>query len=210
VTPSTVVFDLGAVLLQWQPVQLVQRILPLYASNEAEAERICAQLFGGFGVDSAWAEFDRGTHEPAALAEILAARTGVTPEHLLDFIQAVPDHLHTLAETAALLPRLSAQGHRLVYLSNMPAPYADRLLAERDFFHHFEDGIFSARVGLIKPEHGIFALAETQFGLDPARTVFIDDNAHNVASARERGWSAIQFFDAAQCEAELRSQRWLD
>ena len=209
-THSTVVFDLGAVLLQWQPLQLVQRILPLYATSEAEAQRICGQLFGGFGVDSAWAAFDRGDHPPAALAEILAPRTGIAPQHLLNFIDAVPDHLHTKPDTAALLPRLSAQGHRLVYLSNMPNPYADRLLVERDFFHHFADGIFSARVGMIKPEHGIFELAERQFGLDPARTIFIDDNAHNVDSARERGWSAIQFFDAAQCEAELRSQRWLD
>ena len=206
---TTVVFDLGAVLLQWQPIQLLQRILPRHASNEAEAERLCAQVFGGFGPESAWAEFDRGGHEPAALAEILSLRTGIAPPQLLDFILAVPDHLHTKPDTAALLPRLAAEGHRLVYLSNMPAPYADRLLAERDFFHHFEDGIFSARVGFIKPQHGIFALAERQFGLSPAHTVFIDDNAHNVAAARERGWQAIQFSDARQCEAELLASAWL-
>ncbi|MDB5851639.1 MAG: hypothetical protein JWP29_5391 [Rhodoferax sp.] len=208
--PTTVVFDLGAVLLQWQPVQLVQQILPLHARNQTEAERLCAALFDGFAPDSAWAAFDRGVIEPAALATLLAPGTGVPAPQLLDFILTVPDHLHTKPDTAALLPRLQAGGHRLVYLSNMPAPYADRLLAERSFFHHFDDGIFSARVGLIKPEHDIFALAEQQFGLDPARTLFIDDNAHNIASARERGWQVIQFFDAAQCEAELHRGHWLD
>jgi putative hydrolase of the HAD superfamily len=94
-------------------------------------------------------------------------------------------------------------------LSNMPTPYADRLLAERNFFGHFEDGIFSARVGLVKPEHAIYALAETQFGLTPADTVFIDDNAHNVATARARGWQAVQFLDAAQCEQALLEMGWL-
>ncbi|MDB5893341.1 MAG: hypothetical protein JWQ88_872, partial [Rhodoferax sp.] len=55
----------------------------------------------------------------------------------------------------------------------------------------------------------IFALAEREFDLVPARTVFIDDSGHNVASARERGWHAVHFADAAQCEAALRQGGWL-
>ncbi|APW38391.1 hypothetical protein RD110_15300 [Rhodoferax koreense] len=207
--PSTVVFDLGAVLLHWHPIELVQRVLPAHAHNETEARRICAALFGGFVPGSAWAEFDRGAVEPEALAALLSPGTGIPVPQLLDFILAVPDHLHTKPDTAALLPRLQDQGHRLVYLSNMPQYFADRLFAERTFFHHFEDGIFSGRVGLIKPEHGIFELAERQFGLEPARTMFIDDSAHNVATAHARGWGAIQFHDAAQCEADLQAHSWL-
>ncbi len=206
---KTVVFDLGAVLLHWRPTDLVQKVLPQHAPGEAEAQRLCAQLFDGFSPSSAWANFDRGGVAPEPLADILSLRSGVPAAQLLAFINAVPDHLHTQHDTAALLPRLKAQGHRLVYLSNMPAPYADRLIAERDFFSHFEDGIFSARVGHVKPEHGIFELAERQFGLDPAHTLFIDDSAHNVATARARGWGAVQFFDAAQCEADLKAQAWL-
>ena len=208
-TPTTIVFDLGAVLLQWQPVLLVQQLLPRHAPDAAAAERLCAALFGGFMPDSAWAAFDAGRMEPAALAGLLSPATGVPAPQLLDFILAVPDHLHTKPDTAALLPRLRAAGHRLVYLSNMPLPYADRLLAERSFFNHFDDGIFSGRVGLVKPQHGIFELAERRFGLAPARTVFIDDSGHNVASARERGWQALHFVDAARCEAELRQGGWL-
>ncbi|MEO5795628.1 MAG: HAD family phosphatase [Rhodoferax sp.] len=200
---KTVVFDLGAVLLHWQPTEIVQHELPLHAPNTAAAQALCA------GMWEPWAEFDRGTVEPAQLAYTLAAQSGLESADLLRFIHAIPNHLHTKQDTAALLPRLQAQGHRLVYLSNMPIPYAD-LLLERDFFDHFEDGIFSARVGLIKPEHGIYALAETQFGLTPADTVFIDDNAHNVATAHARGWQAIQFLDAAQCERDLVQLGWLE
>jgi len=207
---KTVVFDLGAVLLHWRPAEIAMRELPQHAHDAEAAEALCERIFQGLHPGATWAEFDRGTVEPGPLAQLLAAQSGVDAAQLLQFIHAVPDHLHTKADTAALLPRLKAQGHRLVYLSNMPAPYADRLLAERDFFQHFEDGIFSARVGLVKPEHGIFELAERQFGLTPAQTLFIDDNAHNIASARERGWHAIHFSDAAQCEAELLSGRWLD
>lgn len=210
-TPSpakTVVFDLGAVLLHWQPTEIIQHELPLHAPTAAAAQALCERIFQGLHPGATWAEFDRGTFEPAPLAAALAAQSGVDAQELLRFIHAIPDHLHTKQDTAALLPRLQAQGHRLVYLSNMPAPYADRLLA-RDFFDHFEDGIYSAHVGLIKPEPAIYALAETQFGLTPADTVFIDDNPHNIAAARARGWQGIQFLDAAQCERDLEEMGWL-
>ena len=205
---KTVVFDLGAVLLHWQPIEIVQHELPLHAPTAAAAQALCERIFQGLHPGATWAEFDRGTFEPAPLAAALAAQSGVDAQELLRFIHAIPDHLHTKQDTAALLPRLQAQGHRLVYLSNMPAPYADRLLA-RDFFDHFEDGIYSAHVGLIKPEPAIYALAETQFGLTPADTVFIDDNPHNIAAARARDWQGIQFLDAAQCERDLEAMGWL-
>lgn len=207
--PKTAVFDLGAVLLHWQPTEIIQHELPQHAPNAAAAQALSERIFQGLHPGATWAEFDRGTVEPAPLAALLGAQSGVDAAEMLRFIHAIPNHLHTQHDTAALLPRLQAQGHRLVYLSNMPTPYADRLLNERDFFDHFEDGIFSARVGLVKPDHAIYALAETQFGLTPADTVFIDDNAYNVATARARGWQAIQFLDAAQCERDLLKMGWL-
>ena len=200
----TVVFDLGAVLLHWQPTEIVQHELPRLAPTLAAAQALCERM------GATWTDFDRGTVEPSALAARLATQSGVAVEELLRFIHAIPDHVHTKPDTAALLPRLQAQGHRLVYLSNMPTPYVDRVLAEHGFFGYFEDGIFSARVGLIKPEPAIYALAETQFGLTPADTVFIDDNAHNIATARARGWQTIQFLDATQCERDLVELGWLE
>ena len=197
-------------LLHWQPVDIALQELPQHAATPAAARALCDSIFQGLHPGSTWAEFDRGAVEPAPLAAILAAQSGVNVTDMLRFIHAIPDHLQTKHDTAALLPRLQAQGHRLVYLSNMPTSYADRLLVERDFFDHFEDGIFSSRVGLIKPEPGIYALAETQFGLTPANTVFIDDNLHNVATAQARGWQAIHFLNAVQCERDLTALGWLE
>jgi HAD superfamily hydrolase (TIGR01549 family) len=202
-TPQTLVFDLGAVLLHWQPVDLVMQLLPEYAPTRDAAEQLVARLFEGLHPGSRWAEFDRGTVEPEPLAAQLAAQTEVDADLLLDFIHAIPDHLTTKDDTAALLPRLLAQGHRLVYLSNMPLPYSERLLQERDFFQHFEDGIFSAVIGWVKPEQALFAHAESALNLNPDNTVFVDDNLHNIVAARARGWRCIHFVDAAQCEREL-------
>ena len=204
VTPKTVVFDLGAVLLHWQPVDLVARLLPQHAPTRDAAEQLVGRIFEGLHPGSTWADFDRGRVEPGPLAMRLAAITGVRADHLLDFIHAIPDELTTQQDTAALLPRLLAQGHRLVYLSNMPLPYSERLLQERDFFQFFEAGVFSGVVGLVKPEQAIFAHAESELKLTPHRTVFVDDNVHNVVAARERGWQCILFVNAAQCERDLR------
>ncbi len=203
VIPKTVVFDLGAVLLHWKPVDLVARMLPQHAPDRAAAEQVCERIFQGLRPSSTWADFDRGRVEPDALADLLAAQSGLPADDLLDFIHAIPDHLHTKLDTQLLLPRLLSHGHRLVYLSNMPLLYSERLLQERTFFQYFDGGIFSAVVGLVKPEQAMFAKAESELELDPDNTVFIDDNLDNVEAARRRGWEVIHFTDAEQCARDL-------
>ena len=69
--------------------------------------------------------------------------------------------------------------------------------------------MFSCDVGQIKPNADIFHTAAAQFGIEPALTVFIDDNVHNIKTARDLGWRAVQFVDAVQCEAELAERGWL-
>lgn len=204
----TVVFDFGAVLFQWQPYRLLQETVPELAPDEAAARRVAAQIFESFTPDSDWARFDLGLIAEAELADRIAARIGVRPEQVRRVIDGIPPHLQPQLPTVALLKRLKAAGHRLFYLSNMPHPYADHLERCNDFVGDFQDGIFSARVGLMKPHAAIFELAERRFGLEPADTVFIDDHAGNVLAARSRGWQALQFADAAQAAADLQAMGW--
>ena len=204
----TVVFDFGAVLFQWQPYRLLQETVPDLAPDEASARRVAAQIFESFTPESDWARFDLGRIAEAELAERIAARIGVRAEQVRRVIDGIPPHLQPQAPTVALLKQLKAAGHRLFYLSNMPHPYADHLERCNDFVADFQDGIFSARVGLMKPHAAIFELAEQRFGLVPADTVFIDDHAGNVQAARSRGWQAVHFADAAQAGAELQALGW--
>ena len=204
----TVVFDFGAVLFQWQPYRLLQETVPDLAPDEASARRVAAQIFESFTPESDWARFDLGRIAEAELAERIATRIGVRAEQVRRVIDGIPPHLQAQAPTVALLKQLKAAGHRLFYLSNMPHPYADHLERCNDFVADFQDGIFSARVGLMKPHAAIFELAEQRFGLVPADTVFIDDHAGNVQAARSRGWQAVHFADAAQAGAELQALGW--
>ena len=203
-----VVFDLGAVLFQWQPLQLLQQCVPELAADEERARTLAAQIFESLTPDSDWARFDLGLIAEADLALRIAGRTGVPSASIHRVIDAIPSHLQPQAPTLALLRHLQARGYRLYYLSNMPRPYADHLERCNAFMADFADGIFSCRVGLMKPHAAIFALAERRFGIDPANTLFIDDHADNVAAARRRSWQALQFAEAGQCSAEMQALGW--
>jgi HAD superfamily hydrolase (TIGR01509 family) len=110
--------------------------------------------------------------------------------------------LQPQADTVQLLARLRDAGHRLFYLSNMPAPYAGHLERTHGFMRWFDDGLFSSRVHLIKPEPAIFQEAERRFG-GAEELVFVDDHAANVEAARALGWQAVRFVSAAQCASDL-------
>jgi putative hydrolase of the HAD superfamily len=197
-----IVFDFAGVLFGWHPPSLIRRELPGRATDDAGAARWADLVFQGYGGD--WAEFDRGTLSAEALIERIAQRTGLAAAEVQRVVDGVPRELQPIDGTVALLQGLRDAGHPLYFLSNMPAPYADLLEALHPFVGWFDDGVFSARVRLIKPEPAIFELAARRFGVPPAELLFFDDVAANVEAARRAGWTAQQFTDATACEAELR------
>ena len=203
----TFVFDFGGVLFDWHPPRLLQRELPHRATDTASTNRLVADFFQGYGGD--WGDFDRGHLEASELVPRIAARTGLAQREVQAVLDGVPRELQPVPAMVDLLRRLRDDGHRLFYLSNMPAPYADHLEREHDFVHWFEDGVFSGRVGEVKPDAAIFELAAARYGVPASELVFIDDTPLNVKAARKAGWNALRFIDAAQCEAELRDKGWL-
>lgn len=196
-----VVFDFGGVLFDWQPHEFLTRLLPELTPTPEAAHVLAAHFFQAWGGD--WAAFDRGTIEPEALAQTIARRTGLAVHDTRKVIAGVPHELQPVTGTVALLHRLHAAGHPLFYLSNMPESYAQHLQAKHDFLGLFRDGVFSARVKLIKPEPAIYAHALAAFGIAAEHTLFIDDMAHNTEAARAAGWQAVHFQGPAQCEREL-------
>lgn len=203
------VFDFGRVLFRWEPAALLQRVLPHRAPDTASAARWQQAFFqDGEGPLGDWGEFDRGAVDTAELVRRIAARTGLAPAEVQAVVDAVPEVLQPIPESVALLQRLRRPGRAVYYLSNMPAPFADHLERRHGVVRAFDDGVFSARVRLVKPDPAIFDLAARRFGQPPARLLFLDDHAPNVAAARAAGWRALQFHDAVQCERDLRAAGW--
>ena len=205
--PAGVVFDFGAVVFHWQPLDLLRQVLPARAPDAAAAGRLAAAIFQGFVPGSDWAAFDLGTVDESALAGRIARRSGLVADEVLAVIHAVPPALVPDAATVALLYRLKAAGRRLFFLSNMPAPYVLHLRRHHAFLDCFERGIFSSQVGLMKPERAIYERAAREFRFAPGDVpVFIDDAPANVEAARAFGWDAVPYRDAAQCAAELAAR----
>lgn len=200
---ATVIFDLGGVLLHWQPLDLLQQVLPRHAPDLSRAQALAQQLFQSFDPGSDWALFDRGQIKPEALAQRIARRTGLPAGDVRAVIDAIPPHLATQDDTVCVVQDLRAAGHRLCYLSNMPAPYAERLLHDKPFFGLFEDGLFSAHVQQIKPEAAIYARAVQRWGLQGQAVWFVDDVQRNLDAAVALGWQGVRHTTAARTRSAL-------
>jgi putative hydrolase of the HAD superfamily len=202
-----IVFDFGGVLFNWRPRELVQRFLPAHAGDDAAVVRLVSGVFQGFGGD--WAQFDRGVLEADELVHRIATRTGLPSPDVAALVAGVPPSLTPRPDTVDLLLRLRAAGVTLHFLSNMPRPYAAHLdRTHPELMQHFERGLYSSHVQLIKPEAALYELASRHFDAPADRLVLLDDIAANVEAARTIGWKALQFTDAAACERALRAHGW--
>jgi epoxide hydrolase-like predicted phosphatase len=195
------IFDFGAVVFRWQPIDLLQQVLPDHAPDAEAARALADRIFKGY--TGAWGRFDHGTIEIPELIEALVAQSGLPAAALQRLVDTIPSALEPLPDTVAWLDRLRSAGHRLFYLSNMPSEIATHLEASHAFLRHFERGVFSSRVHLSKPDAAIFRLALERFGIAAQDTIFLDDHPANVDAARALGIHAVRFEHAAQAAGEL-------
>jgi putative hydrolase of the HAD superfamily len=200
------VFDFGAVLFRWRPLEMVALSFPERASTPQQAGHLAHQIFG----HGDWLDFDRGRLAIRSVIERTATRLDLDRRVFRDLVRNIGEQLQPIDESLELLTRLHAlraqaqSDLRLYFLSNMPVPYARALERRHDFLGWFDGGIFSGDVLCIKPEPVIYQLLQQRYGLQPAQTVFVDDLLGNVQTARAMGWRGIHFTGAQQLEGELR------
>lgn len=204
----TIVWDFGGVLFRWDPAALIARTLPHRLSDRMNAQYWKEQFFLSYRGE--WGEYDRGVTTVPEMVPRIAQRTGLTEHEVQAVVDAVPDELQPIADSVRLLTALRERGHRLHYLSNMPAPLAAHLQRHHDFLSLFASGIYSSHVQLTKPDPAIFALAQQRFGGDPADTLFIDDHPENIEAARRHGWEARLFTGPQALGAELQALGLID
>jgi FMN phosphatase YigB (HAD superfamily) len=227
---GTVIWDLGGVLIRWDPIELIadafaanprepipSRWLPAgtavhgadLAGDPLAVEALASVVFQDFTPDSDWSAFDRGDLDADELHTRICRRTGLGDPVVAAVLGGIPSHLHFRPETEHLVDRVAAAGHRVVYLSNMPPPYADWLESEPRFLRRFTEGVFSSRVHAVKPEPEIYKIAEKELGLGAGPTLMIDDRPVNLGPAADLGWSGLHFRDADRCGRDLDRLGWL-
>jgi putative hydrolase of the HAD superfamily len=198
------VFDFGAVLIDWQPARLVAQYFPEMTATSQTAEPLARAIFS----HADWHAFDRGALTQEEVTERTAQRLSLPHAQVHLLVSGIGERLLPIEETLAVLVDLVHRRHQradvsLYFLSNMPLPYARVLEQKHAFLGWFDGGIFSGDVQLVKPEPMIFHLLQTRYALEPGRTLLIDDLQGNVNAARALGWHGLQFTSAQQLRSDL-------
>ncbi|MGZ4597965.1 MAG: HAD family hydrolase [Actinomycetes bacterium] len=193
--PSTVVFDLGGVLIDWDPRHLYRRLLPDDEIDDFLDEIGFAEWNHAQDAGGSWDE----------AVEALAARHPHRRELIAAYPRRYPETMAGPIEgTVRLLTQLRAAGTRLLALTNWSAETFHHAVSTFGFLEMFEDIVVSGVEGVAKPDPRLFTLLIERFALVPAETVFIDDSAANVAAAAELGLTALRFRDPDALRADLR------
>jgi putative hydrolase of the HAD superfamily len=204
-----IVFDFGAVLVNWRPHDVVRKHFPHMAGSQDAVAKLASSLFS----HDDWQGFDAGRVSTSEISQLTATRLALDLEVVQGMVEDINDHISPIASSVQVLEDLYAQkeakGYKLYFLSNMPAPYA-RGLERHAFMRCFDGGIFSGDHGLIKPQPEIFQKLEGMYNLQGQPILFIDDHAANVEAAQRLGWQTLHLIDPALLTQSIRTRLSLD
>ena len=193
--PTAVVFDLGGVLIDWNPRYLYRTLF----DDEAEMEAFLAEV-----TTQEWnAQQDAGRPWSEAVEELVAEHPD-RRELIEAYWHRWPETLGGAIEgTVEILGELRSRGTSIYALTNWSAETFPLARPRFPFLEWFDGIVVSGEAKLAKPDPRIFTHLLERFDLEPASTVFIDDSAANVRAAEEAGLIAIQFEDPYQIRRDL-------
>ena len=192
---TSVVFDLGNVLIDWDPRYLYRKLIPTETEVEWFLENICDEKWNA--KHDAGYPFSDGIAEQSKkfpqYSELIRAWFSRWEEMLGD----------PLEEVVEVLSALKSSGISLYILSNWSAETYPVAETRFDFLHWFDGKVISGETGMIKPDPNIYKLLMKTYGLTPAKTVFIDDKSVNVEAANALGIHGIHYKNASKLRNDL-------
>jgi 2-haloacid dehalogenase len=194
---EAVVFDLGGVLIDWDPRYMYRQLFGYPADMEKFLATVCT---------SDWHRAHDLGADITQSCEQLALRY---PEHR-DMIMAWAERGEEMVAgqfdgTVELLSELKASGMPCYALSNMEPDAFEVRLARFGFMQWFDGHVISGLEGVAKPDRRIFEILLHRHGLRPERCVFIDDQPRNVDAARDLGLVALHFSSVPQLRQDLQA-----
>lgn len=190
-----IVFDIGKVLIHYDPDLPFSRLIPDPAERRWFFENVCTHDWN--------IEQDRGRTWEEAESLLIALH----PDHS-ENIRNFRRHWHEMVphayeDSVALMLELLEAGHDVTMLTNFAADTFVEARRKFPFLDRPRGVTVSGEVGMIKPDRGIYDLHAESFGLDPAATIFIDDSQKNVDGAKAVGWQGVLFQNAKALEEDL-------
>ena len=198
---NAVIFDIGNVLIEWQPERFYDSVIG------PERRRAMFAAIDLHGINDV---VDRGGHFRDTIHAAADANPDWRDEVLMwhdrwiDMATPVIDH------SVRLLRALRTQGVPVFALTNFGIQTFEIAEPVYPFLGEFDRRYISGHMGVIKPEPQIYEMVEKDCGLDPATLLFADDRIDNINAAAARGWQ-VHLFDGPQGWADrLVSEGLLD
>lgn len=196
---QALIFDVGNVLIRWEPRRLFRTLMPDEAAVDAFLDEVDFDAWNH--------EFDRGTDWDEGVAAHAARHprhAGVLAAYHARWHETVPGSVEGMPE---LLAELDAAGVPLYAITNFSALKWDETVARYPFLGaSFRDVVVSGRERLTKPDPEIFRRCLARNGLAAEGCIFIDDLAANIAAATALGLDGIRFTDAAALRRNLAAR----
>lgn len=194
---NTIIFDLGNVLINWEPKLLYNKIFESEEQTNHFLENICTLTWNE--------EQDAGRSLEAGTKALIEEFPG-HEEEIKSYYDRWEEMLNGPIEgTVEIFQKLKATGKYKIYaLTNWSAELFPVALREFEFLTWFDGIVVSGDEGIRKPEAAFFQILFDRYQVKPEDAVFIDDNLRNVEAARKLGIQSIRFTSAEELEKELK------
>ncbi len=179
---KNVVFDVGGVLLDWNPLNLLIDMFDPKRAKILKANMMDSKY---------WADLDKGILPIERAVEVFSKNIPEMKKEIEFALNGFIDYLPVIEENVDILYKLAKDDYRLFVLSNFHDDSFTKAYKKFDFFQIFEGLVISSRVKMIKPDKEIYRYLLRKYGLNPIETVFFDDSEDNVKSALELGFIAV-------------------
>lgn len=193
-TPQAVVFDIGNVLIEWQPERYFDRVIGPAARAAMFSE---VDLHGMNDVIDRGGDFRSTVYDWAARYPRWSDAIRLWHDDWLSIATPVIPH------SVRLMEALQAKGVPVFALTNFGIGTWEIALPAYPFLSRFDRAFVTGHMGVAKPDPAIFAMVEDQTGLPPEALLFTDDRADNVATADSRGWRCHLFTGPSGWAARL-------
>lgn len=195
---NTIIFDLGGVLIDWNPDYVYKEIYPDPEERKWFFDHVCThewnlQQDAGRSLQEAT---DEKVAEWPEYETQIRAFYGRWVEMLGGPIEETVQYLHDLK---------SQQTYELLALTNWSQETFPIALERYDFLHWFSGIVVSGVEKVIKPHREIFEILLQRYAVDPSTAVFIDDNAGNVKGAQALGMHGVHYTSPKQLKQDLQA-----
>ena len=193
-----IVFDLGAVLIDWNPRYLYRKIF----ADEKETERFLTEVCPmSWNVEMDGGKpFVQGCQERTKLFPQYAAQINAYDTRWAEMLGGA------IEGTVQILRELKQKGHRVYALSNWSAEKFPLAKAKFPFLNEFDGLVISGKEKCVKPQPKIFQMLLSRYHLQAQNCIFIDDNPDNIKGAQTLGFDTVLFTSPENLRAALRQR----